>query len=143
MEIENCFLCPVFVLNAIIDIIMTMPKDFDGWNTQKKNLHGDKIRPFFHVREIWFCHVGVNIGFEQDGSNDEKLRPALILKKFNNEVCWVLPLTKSQKKGPHYFPVQFGESDESRVILSQIRLVDAKRLKYLAGYMTAETFSEI
>jgi mRNA interferase MazF len=120
-----------------------MHKDFDRWNNRKKKLHEAKDRPFFHVREVWFCHLGVNIGFEQDGTSEEKLRPVLILKKFNNEVCWILPFTKTEKTGTYYFPAQFVGDADSRVILSQIRLIDSKRLKYLAGYIDAAVFTEI
>ncbi|OGG59191.1 hypothetical protein A2765_01200 [Candidatus Kaiserbacteria bacterium RIFCSPHIGHO2_01_FULL_56_24] len=42
-----------------------MQKDFDRWNKEKKHLHGDGGRPFYHVREIWWCAVGTNIGFEK------------------------------------------------------------------------------
>jgi len=47
-----------------------------------------KVRPFFHGREIWFCAIGANIRFEQDGSGTEFLRPVVIIKKFNKEVFW-------------------------------------------------------
>ena len=95
------------------------------------------------MREIWFCHLGVNVGFEQDGSNEQKLRPILIIKKFNNEVCWIIPLTKSKKAGPYYFPVRFVSDAESKAILSQLRLIDGKRLKYKAGYIDEQAFGDI
>ncbi len=114
--------------------LIIMKKDFQKWNTKKEFLHKEKVRPFFHEREIWFCTLGVNIGFEQDGSGIEFLRPVVIIKKFNNEVFWGLPLTKNLKKSKHYY--QFfieGQKETSTAILSQIRLVDAKRLQYKMG----------
>ena len=120
-----------------------MKKDFDTWNKKKKNLHYHKRRAFFKPREVWFAHLGANIGFEQDGSGKEQLRPVVILKKFNNEICWVVPLTRTEKMGEYYMPVSFQEDSESRVILSQLRLLDTKRLKYHAGYLKEDDFEEL
>ena len=47
-----------------------MKKDFQKWHDKKSEVDRIKERPFLHVREIWFCHLGVNIGFEQDGNGD-------------------------------------------------------------------------
>ncbi|MBU2219125.1 hypothetical protein KKG15_01365 [Patescibacteria group bacterium] len=40
-------------------------KDFDAWNIQKKKIHSRDEKILFHEREIWWCSLGVNIGFEQ------------------------------------------------------------------------------
>ena len=119
-----------------------MKKDFQNWHNKKSNLHEEKIRPFFHEREVWSASVGVNVGFEQDGRGDQFLRPVLILKKFNNEVLWCLPLTKNQKKGKYYFSFEL-KGEVSTVILSQIRLIDAKRLQYKIGDMSGRDFDKI
>jgi mRNA-degrading endonuclease toxin of MazEF toxin-antitoxin module len=74
---------------------------------------------------------------------EEFLRPAVIIRKFNNEVLWVIPLTKSQKTGPYYLQFSFEEGVVSSAILSQIRLIDAKRLMYLKGYMSKEEFEKL
>src|SRR3990167_6226333 len=118
-----------------------MKKDFQKWHEKKKDIHENRPRVFFHEREIWFCYLGTNVGFEQDGSGDDFLRPVLILKKFNSEVLWALPLTKKGKKNHKYyfeFSSNFGE--KSSVILSQIRLIDAKQLKYKIGDMSEKDF---
>ena len=69
-------------------------KDFDSWNEEKKSLEnvGHDILAF-HEREIWWCSIGINLGDEQDGKNELFERPVLILKKFNNKVAWVLPMS--------------------------------------------------
>ena len=121
-----------------------MKKDFKNWHNEKTDIHNEKARPFFHVREVWFCSLGVNVGFEQDGGGERYLRPTLILRKFNNEVCWVLPFTKQEKKGKYYFSVHISDKKtKSTVILSQIRLVDAKRLQYKIGDILEGDFQEI
>lgn len=121
-----------------------MNKDFQQWHKEKSRIHHDKIRPFFHIREVWFCSLGANVGFEQDGGGEKYLRPALVLRKFNNEVLWALPFTKHSKEGIYYCKTKISDRDsESTVILSQIRLIDAKRLQYKIGDVTAEDFLEI
>lgn len=120
-----------------------MKKDFQSWHNEKSSLHNDKIRPFFHEREVWFASIGLNIGFEQDGRGESFLRPVIILKKFNNEVCWGVPLTKNQKKGKYYFQFKLKDKEVSTAILSQIRLVDSKRLQYKIGDMVENDFTEI
>jgi len=118
-------------------------EDFNFWNEQKQRAHFDKQRPFFHEQEVWFCALGANIGFEQDGRGEWFLRPVLILRKFNNEIFWALPMTKNIKQGAYYVAVSFREKEQSTLILSQIRLVDAKRLVYKAGAIKRQDFETI
>ena len=126
-----------------------MKKDFKKWMTQKAKIHNDKVRPFFHEREVWFSSLGENVGFEQDGGGEKFMRPMLIFKKFNNEVVWALPLTRTEKTGKYYFRISLitddGNADDrpSVVILSQIRLVDAKRLQYKAGTIKENEFVKL
>ncbi len=119
-----------------------MKKDFQEWHKSKSDIDEHKIRAFFHEREIWFTSLGLNVGFEQDGRGDKFLRPIIILKKFNNEVLWCIPLTKNHKKGKYYFSFHL-EDKISTAILSQIRLVDAKRLQYKIGDISEENFDEL
>ena len=120
-------------------------KDFRKWHDKKAMVHAKTHRVFFHEREIWFCHLGENVGFEQDGRGEEFLRPIVILKKFNNEVLWGIPLTKNERKEnhPYYFVFVFRPGAPSAAILSQIRLIDAKRLKYKIGEIPESNFSAL
>lgn len=120
-----------------------MQKDFSVWNQHKANIQLNQLRLFFHEREIWFCSLGVNVGYEQDGAGENFLRPVLVFKKFNNEVFWAIPLTRSIKRGKFYHPFIFVDGVESVAILSQLRLVDAKRLRYKAGNITQLDFVEL
>ena len=120
-----------------------MKKDFQNWHIEKSQLHEEKRRPFFHEKEIWFSSLGLNIGFEQDGRGKNFLRPIIVIKKFNNEVLWGIPLTKNKKKGRYYFSFRFDKNKESTVILSQIRLIDSRRLQYKIGEIKDKDFVEI
>ena len=119
-----------------------MQKDFQTWHKKKERLQEDKERPNFHDGEIWFCTLGANIGFEQDGTGEDFLRPAVIIKKFNNEVCWGIPLTRNEKKNKYYFSFAFN-GGTSTAILSQMRLIDGKRLQYKIGDVPDENFMEM
>ena len=116
-------------------------KDYIKWTSNKSKINNEKVRPFFHEREIWFCSLGENIGFEQDGSGENFMRPVLVLRKFNNEVIWALPLTRTEKTGKYYFKIS--DDNSSVIILTQIRLIDAKRLQYKIGDITEEEFTKI
>ena len=126
-----------------------MKKDYKIWQPQKAEIHNDKVRPFFHEREVWFASLGENIGFEQDGTGDKFFRPVMVLRKFNNEVLWALPLTRTEKIGKYYFRISLVVEDgsidvrPSVVILSQIRLIDAKRLQYKVGTVAEDEFVKI
>ena len=125
-----------------------MKKDFEKWHKKKTQVDNIAKRPFFHEREIWFCYLGANVGFEQDGNGEDFLRPIVITRKFNNEIFWGIPLTKTRKKikkqsEKFYYKFSFLENVASVAILSQIRLVDAKRLIRHIGTMKEENFSEL
>jgi tRNA1(Val) A37 N6-methylase TrmN6 len=50
----------------IDDKIQTMNKDFDTWNTRKKTIDFSSKNPPYLERDIWWCSLGVNIGFEEN-----------------------------------------------------------------------------
>lgn len=54
-------------------------KDFDRWHAKKRALHEDELDniPYYNEREVWFCVMGCNIGYEQDGKGNEYVRPVL------------------------------------------------------------------
>jgi mRNA interferase MazF len=117
-----------------------MIKDYKDWHSKKTGINDISTRPSFHEREIWTCYLGSNIGFEQDGSGEDYLRPVLIIRKFNNDIFWAIPLTNTKKESEHYFTFSFIEGQTSTAILSQIRLIDAKRLGYKIGYISEIDF---
>ncbi len=122
-----------------------MSKDYTKWHKIKTNINDLKNRVFFHEREIWFCYIGANVGFEQDGNKQDYLRPVLILRKFNNEIFWGMPLTKSDKTkdSRYYYNFSFVENVESLAILSQVRLMDARRLARQIGTMSEDDFKRV
>ena len=119
-----------------------MQKDFDSWNKRKKEINEEQPN-FYHARDIRWCSLGVNIGFEQDGTSEKYRRPVLIIKGFSRRVCLVVPLTTSIKKNPYHVSVGMIEGKKAFVILSQIRLIDTKRLHDRLAILNKEKFEEI
>ena len=116
-----------------------MKKDFDGWNAKKSDLNNIQNVPFFREREIWFCHIGLNISSEEDGSGKDFLRPVLIMKKTSKTAFIGIPLTRTPRFGKFYFPIN-DDHGASSIILSQIRAMDARRLLYRSRIMPEDLF---
>lgn len=113
-----------------------MKKDFLHWHKKKENIDNTNKRVYFHEREVWWCKIGVNIGYEQDGKGENFARPVIIFRKFNNEVCWVIPLSAAKIKiGKFYLPINLDDNVARVAILSQLRLIDAKRLYQKMGVL--------
>lgn len=106
-----------------------MQKDFDKWNKNKKQIHINNENKFYCEREVWWCSLGINIGFEQDGKGEDFSRPILVIKGFSKDVLLCIPLTTKLKEGIYYSDIDLGDGIKRKVILSQIRLIDSKRLE--------------
>lgn len=119
-----------------------MQTDFGAWH-EKKNQVNQKDRPFFREREIWFAALGLNVGVEQNGRGMDFLRPIIVFRKFNSESLWAIPLTKAMKKGTFYFSFSFESGTTSVVNLSQLRLIDSRRLAYHVGEMSKSDFAAL
>jgi mRNA interferase MazF len=105
--------------------------DFDKWNHIKKNIDAREINPklFPQLGEVWMCALGKNIGREQNGGGQNFSRPMLVVKKFNNEIFWILPLSTKQKKIDFYYNFRDNNKQAVSVIISQIRLTHIKRFE--------------
>lgn len=119
-----------------------MQKDFDRWNGVKK-LTDDKLVNFdVHEREIWWVSFGVNVGIEIDGKNEYFDRPALILRKFNREMVWILPTTQQVKDERFYEKFSFG-GNTFFIALTQIRTASIKRFLRKIGTLPQGDFDRV
>src|SRR3989338_8165597 len=121
-----------------------MKKDFDKWNTIKQETN-QKILPndfFFYEREIWWCSLGKNIGVEVNGKDEGFERPGIILKVFNKDMMWVLPITSSVKKSKFYYNFIFNNIEQS-IMVTQIRTISSKRLRRKIGTISDSDFERI
>jgi len=65
---------------------------------QETAAHDAPMPPAFPKSgEVWMCTLGQNLGREQNGGPRDFSRPVLVIKKFNNEIFWVVPLSTKTK----------------------------------------------
>lgn len=110
--------------------LIIMDKNFDLWNSLKKEVDNSNNIIEFRQRDIIFMSLGLNIGYEQDGKGKSYLRPVLVYKKFNNRTFLGIPLTSKAKFDKFHFEFNFSKDKKSYAILSQIRMFDIKRAVY-------------
>jgi mRNA-degrading endonuclease toxin of MazEF toxin-antitoxin module len=116
-----------------------MPKDFNSWNTVKQNIEATHGRKFYHERDVWWCSLGVNVGSEQDGTGVLHDRPVLVLRAFGRNTCFVVPLSSSSKTHPLRVPVGSIQDRVAVALVSQMRVIDTKRLIYKVGRIDSVT----
>ena len=101
-------------------------KLFDDWNIEKQLI--DNKQPLnFNAREVWWCSVGVNVGYEIDGKGNNFQRPMLVYRKVAVNQCLCFPITKNIKNLPGYFRFK-GSVIDGSIIFEQIKTVDSKRM---------------
>ena len=85
-----------------------MQKDFDNWSIIKKLMDEKRRFPTFSEREIWWCSIGMNIGYEIFGKGEKFWRPVLVLDKHNRHTFFGLPLGSTLKPdSPYHFELDF------------------------------------
>jgi len=106
---------------------MSSEKNYVDWMLVKAKINNFELRPDYKQRDIWWCSVGENIGYEEDGKNIFFNRPVLILKKFGHGLFWGVPLSTTKKRGKYYYEFEFN-GRVSVALLSQLRAFDSARL---------------
>ena len=107
---------------------------------EKKQVHQKPEVVGVHEREIWWVAFGVNVGVEIDGKHTTFERPAVILRKFNNQMLWAIPVTSQTKETPFYQRFSL-DGKEYYTALTQLRTISAKRLLRKIGMIPKEDFS--
>jgi len=105
-------------------------KRFDERNILKKKVNSQEWEIYAKPRDVWYAHLWINVGNEEDGKGMTFKRPVLILKKVGN-MFFVAPMTSKGRddKFYHTLPEHYFNWT-SRVILSQAKMVDKKRLTH-------------
>jgi mRNA interferase MazF len=121
-----------------------MEKNFNLWNTKKMEIDRkqDDI-PFFKEGEVWWVHLGLNVGFEMNGKGVEFMRPVIVLKKYNQYSFLALPLGTSSKENQYRISVGVVDGKNATANLSQLKNIDSKRLINKAGHIEAEQLKGI
>ncbi len=106
--------------------------EFSKWTREKANLRYTGQIPSFPIYNnfIYWCNLGINVGSEQN-----KLRPVLVLKTFKNSpICTILPLTTKRLQDQFWYHIDLKEIDstvlvEQLKVVSKIRITDPYRKK--------------
>ena len=92
--------------------------------------------------QVYWCFLGENVGYEQNGKGEYFHRPVLIFKKFTNDMFWGIPMSTKNKDSEYYVKVLLKDIEQSAII-SQLRALDSKRLYLFIGYISKEDFRKI
>lgn len=117
-------------------------QQFVDWTKLKIQLHQSDTIHRFDEREIWWASLGINIGTEENGKNFNFERPVLVLKKFDSQSLWIIPLSSKVKDGPFYYRYQLHGITYSAIPM-QLRLMSSKRLLRRIGHFPKPDFEKI
>ena len=120
-----------------------MESQYNNWNEIKISIEYENIIVGFKERDIFYMNMGKNIGFEQDGKGENFVRPVVIIKGFNKNMFFGIPLSTKMKEGKFYYKFQFQKKDElveNIALLSQMRLFSTKRLLNKIGVISKKDF---
>jgi mRNA interferase MazF len=104
---------------------MLPQEPFDFWNIIKKRLQFLPREPFFNEGEIWWCALGMNVGHEYNGKNQNFERPVLIILKINATTAWALPITTKIKDDASRLDLK---GVGSQIALQHLRFISSRRL---------------
>ncbi len=118
---------------------------FNAWNKLKQRIQvrSGAVKLFPRAGEVWFCTIGQNLGFEQNGIGKDFSRPMLVIKKFNNQMFWAAPLSTKQKSFDFYHNFTDHKGEKVSVITAQMRLVSIKRFERFLYLMAQKEFKSI
>ncbi len=122
-----------------------MKNDHDTWVVLKKKIDAlcEQQTNFPIKQEVWMCALGKNIGFEQNGGGDNFSRPVLVIKKLNNKMYWIVPLSSKQKPFDFYYNFKDMYNKNVSVIIAQIKLVSIKRMQRKMYVLDNVNFTQI
>lgn len=122
---------------------MTHIEQFITWVKIKFHIHSIQNRPlYFNEREIWWCHLGENVGDEERGKGDQFMRPVIVIRKFNNNLALVVPTSSILKDKKYYTPIRYNGQTYSALI-SHLHTLDTKRLRKKIATLNQEEFTNL
>lgn len=117
-------------ITSITKIIMTNNyiKTLAEWFQLKSKLQTEEKEKYqykdVHEREIVWCSVGLNVGYEMYGKGESFNRPVLVYKKISSELFIGLSMTKKVKKGIS----GWYEYEGASIVFEQMRTFSIKRV---------------
>lgn len=119
-----------------------MLKEFDKWNSHKKDLEIKDGKIFFKEWEIWRTAIWLNIGSESCGKWETFRRPVLIIKKLSGTSCIAIPLTSKPKDGSWFSEITIHD-EKSWALLYQIRMMSTNRFQRRLATLDDKDFFQV
>ncbi len=117
-------------------------ENFKEWLFYKFKINNLTRKHIIKQGEVYWCSLGVNVGDEQNGKGLHFRRPVLVFKKFNNNIFLGIPLSTKSKDNKYYITITIKDIVQSAII-SQIRIIDTKRLDEKIGYISKKDFEKV
>lgn len=113
---------------------------FNVWAELKIKIHFSTNNFYPRERQIWWVSLGQNIGVEINGKNENFERPVLVLRRFSDRACLVVPISTKIKFG--YYNLQFKNKQGilNTANFSQIRTISTKRFIRKIGKVSPHDF---
>lgn len=118
-------------------------KNFQDWFSLKPKLDENNHRPpFVSERDLWWAHLGENIGTEISGKSNRYTRPVIVFKKLSNYTFLIIPTSTKIKSGSWF--ASFAHKNTNMIAcLHQIKVIDYRRLQNKIGRIDIKDFKQI
>lgn len=113
-----------------------------NWSSLKVRIDQTFRNIYVLKKEIWWASIGMNVGHEENGKNSLFERPVLVLRRYNNHLALVVPLSSKFKNNRYYFKIEY-KGRASSVLVSQIRVLSSKRFIRRIGTLDSVLFETI
>jgi mRNA interferase MazF len=70
------------------------------------------------------------------------MRPAVVISKFNKNICLVAPTSTKLKDNKYYYQIDY-KSQQYSVLVSQIRVIDTKRFKKKIAQLSSNDLQKL
>ena len=119
-----------------------MLQNFLDWIDLKFRINNNSKSPLYAERDVYWCSIGQNIGDEEYGKGAMFSRPVLVLKKYNKNLFFGIPLTTKVKDNVYYSRLVFKDK-EICAMLSQGRVLDSRRMGAKMGTVSRSDYNKI
>ena len=118
-------------------------KNFQDWFSLKPKLDENNHRPpFVSERDLWWAHLGENIGTEISGKSNRYTRPVIVFRKLSNYTFLIIPTSTKIKSGS-WFANFVHKNTNMMACLHQIKVIDYRRLQNKIGRIDIKDFKQI
>jgi len=103
-----------------------MEKDFDKWNSLKKDIEHKSENLIIKEKEIWWTYTWVNTWTESCWKWEKFRRPVLVLKKLSHDNYIIIPLSTKIKSWT-WFENYTIDWIKYTALIYQIKMINIKR----------------